>query len=156
MVGVGPGSYTGLRVGIALAQGLARAQGAQLLGLPSFAWMAFAELAPGEQGWVVNDARAGAFHAAHYARTEEGLQTLAAPCIVPYNELAGRLGDAPLLLGDERARETAARAGLACSRRDLPKADARALLGLARAEDAGACACEVRPAEPLYLRSFGA
>jgi tRNA threonylcarbamoyl adenosine modification protein YeaZ len=61
IAGLGPGSYTGLRVGIATAQALARATGAALFGLPSFEALAFAELTPGQEGTVAMDARAGRF-----------------------------------------------------------------------------------------------
>ena len=46
LVGTGPGSYTGLRVGVATALGLARGTGAHLFGLPSLEARAWGALAP--------------------------------------------------------------------------------------------------------------
>jgi len=79
IVGLGPGSYTGLRVGIATAQALARASGATLHGIPSFEALAFAELEPGEEGTVAMDARAGRFYHARYRRVSDGLVVLDPP-----------------------------------------------------------------------------
>ena len=66
-VGVGPGSFTGLRVGIAIAQGLSEGWGVPLIGVPSLRAMALA--APAERpGWrcVLVDARKGELFAAVY------------------------------------------------------------------------------------------
>jgi tRNA threonylcarbamoyl adenosine modification protein YeaZ len=82
VVGTGPGSYTGLRVGIATALGLARASGARVLGVPSIAALAWRELAPGEEGAILLDARANRLYFARYRRGERDLETLAPPCHV--------------------------------------------------------------------------
>ena len=58
MVGRGPGSYTGLRVGIMSAKALAYATGCQLLAVDTFA--AIAEQAPAEAQSVVGDRRRAA------------------------------------------------------------------------------------------------
>src|SRR5688572_13321424 len=58
-VGTGPGSYTGLRVGIATALGLARGSGAKLVGVPSGETLAYERLAPGREAAWLLDARSG-------------------------------------------------------------------------------------------------
>ncbi|HLV13353.1 MAG TPA: tRNA (adenosine(37)-N6)-threonylcarbamoyltransferase complex dimerization subunit type 1 TsaB [Trueperaceae bacterium] len=68
VAGVGPGSYTGLRVALATASGLARALGAELGGAPTFAALAAGVLAPGEEAVVTLDARRGNVYAAHCRR----------------------------------------------------------------------------------------
>ncbi len=62
-VGVGPGSYTGTRVAIAAAKGLARALGVPLAGVSSFVALAAGVLGPGEAGVVTLDARRGNVYA---------------------------------------------------------------------------------------------
>ncbi|MDZ7704588.1 MAG: tRNA (adenosine(37)-N6)-threonylcarbamoyltransferase complex dimerization subunit type 1 TsaB [Trueperaceae bacterium] len=67
-VGLGPGSYTGLRVGIAAAQGLARGLGVPLRGSSSLAAMAYAHLTDGEAALCGFDARRGNVYAARLRR----------------------------------------------------------------------------------------
>ena len=70
-VGVGPGRFTGLRVGIATARGLAQALSIDLVGVPSLHVLAEAALqstiAPGEGVLAVIDARRGEVFAAVFA-----------------------------------------------------------------------------------------
>lgn len=68
VAGTGPGSYTGLRVALATASGLARALGAEFRGAPSFAALAAGVLAPGEEAVVTVDARRGNVYAARCTR----------------------------------------------------------------------------------------
>jgi tRNA threonylcarbamoyladenosine biosynthesis protein TsaB len=151
-VGLGPGSYTGLRVGIATALGLARASGALLFGLTSFEVLAFAALEHGTEGTVVMDARAGRYYHGRYRRTRAGVEVLEEPTACTPAELVERCA---------RARTILAHPGLVegCGLALGPlRADARptgaALLALGRARlEAG----ELRPAvtlEPLYLMGF--
>jgi len=64
VVGVGPGSYTGVRIGIATAKGLARALSVPLHGGSTLAAIAAARLTPGERGIATLDARRGNAYAA--------------------------------------------------------------------------------------------
>lgn len=80
-VGVGPGSYTGLRVGIASARGLARGWGVPLAGgdsLAALAWGAAAsgELTPGGEALALLDARRGNVYAARYRLLDHGRDLL--------------------------------------------------------------------------------
>jgi len=67
-VGLGPGSYTGLRVGHATAQGLARGLGISFGGLSSLEATAANVLAEGETGIVALDARRGNVYAGLYEK----------------------------------------------------------------------------------------
>jgi tRNA threonylcarbamoyladenosine biosynthesis protein TsaB len=71
-VGLGPGSFTGLRIGLTAAKTLAYALGLPLAGLDSFE--AVARSAPAESQWirVIADAQRGDVFAADYRRLEPG------------------------------------------------------------------------------------
>jgi tRNA threonylcarbamoyl adenosine modification protein YeaZ len=137
-VGLGPGSYTGLRVGIATALGIARSTGAALVGLCSFEVLLWERLAPGETGGVLLDGRSGGFYHARYRRTEEGLEEL----------------EAPAILEPAAARERAAGDGRSFGADDPPQARALLELGARRLARSG----PMLPADvqPLYLRPFQA
>ena len=152
VVGTGPGSYTGLRVGAAIALGLARASGARLCGVPSFEAAAYEQLRPGEEGLVLQDARAGELYVARYRRTEQQLEVLLAPEVTRAGELATATLGTTVVLADDAALAAAALASPArphCVRSATPTAAALLELGRARA----ACGA-FGSVEPLYLRPF--
>jgi tRNA threonylcarbamoyladenosine biosynthesis protein TsaB len=155
-VALGPGSYTGLRVGIATALALARASGAALYGLPSFEALAFDALEVGAEGTVALDARAGRFYHARYRRVECGLIVLDPPATCDAEELAERCARAPVVLGHP---ELASAAGLALAPGSVLRTDvrpqARALLELARLRRASGELAPQASLEPLYLAGFG-
>jgi tRNA threonylcarbamoyladenosine biosynthesis protein TsaB len=99
-VSVGPGSFTGLRVGIACAQGLAMGLGLPLLGVTSLAAMARAvpEAISGLRCAVLDARRGEVFAAAYQAgpRAAERLAPLALPISSAQETLLQMLG-APIV-----------------------------------------------------------
>jgi tRNA threonylcarbamoyladenosine biosynthesis protein TsaB len=108
-VGVGPGSFTGLRLGIATARGLAQARDLPLVGVSSLAALAVgADLA-------VIDARRGEVFAAAPGAFE--------PVALEPGDLAARIQPGWLTVGDGavRFREPLERAGAVIPADDAPQ-----------------------------------
>jgi len=157
IVGVGPGSYTGLRIGVATALGLARGAGCVLRGVPSGEALAWRELAPGEELVHLLDARQKEAYLAHYGRSEEDVVVLQPPRVVDLEELARELPGAAPIVGDAEALRLAGLTELVEERhREVAPPDASSLLelGEARLERLGPHRME--EVEPLYLRPFAA
>jgi tRNA threonylcarbamoyladenosine biosynthesis protein TsaB len=86
-VGIGPGSFTGLRIGVATARGLAQSRGLRVAGVPTTAAL-LAGVEPGERGALaVIDARRGEVFAAADTGSGPG-----EPVVSPPGDLAANLG----------------------------------------------------------------
>ncbi|MCA8981715.1 MAG: tRNA (adenosine(37)-N6)-threonylcarbamoyltransferase complex dimerization subunit type 1 TsaB [Planctomycetes bacterium] len=157
-VGIGPGSYTGLRVGVATAQGLARGANATLTGVPSGEALAFAECAPDEELAQLLDARSRELYFAHYARRGDDVEALIAPRVVTPDELRTLLPPGIRILGDATCADAAGlspeeRARLATDQ--VPHAGALLRLGTSRLS-VGRADTKLETVLPLYLRPFAA
>lgn len=160
-VGTGPGSYTGLRVGIATALGIARGADAKILGIPSGESRTFLECEEGGEASLLLDARQGELYFAHYRRTQAGVEVLHAPCVTTSARLSELLPAQGILLGDPTVAAAAgldepqtARVRIADEFEGYPRAAALIELGLCRLA-AGDEASKNAP-DPLYLRPFAA
>lgn len=85
LVGSGPGSYSGTRVGIAAAQGVAIALGCQAIAVPSI--LAVAPVVNGKQALAIGDARRGSYW---YAEMQES-RLDAMPALCDLDELVARI-----------------------------------------------------------------
>ena len=87
-VGVGPGGFTGLRIGIATARALAQARGLPLVPVSSLAALAAGAAGAGGAIAALIDARRGEV----FAGAWDGERELLGPCALAPDALAERLG----------------------------------------------------------------
>ena len=161
-VDIGPGLFTGLRVGIATAKALAQALRVPMVGLASLDLLAFA-LHHGE-GLIatVVDARRREVFAALYRPVPGGVQRVAEPRVCEPDQLASELmamGEDCLLVGDGALRY----ASVFDDARHLHIADGAfghpspaALVRLAHARAVREEFVQPSELEPLYLRKADA
>jgi len=91
-VGVGPGTFTGLRIGIATARGLAQSLGVELVGVSSLRALAYGAAQGTQRDLAAIDARRGEVFIAAY----EGSQELIAPRAVAPDGMAELLESAAI------------------------------------------------------------
>jgi tRNA threonylcarbamoyladenosine biosynthesis protein TsaB len=154
----GPGGFTGIRVGLAAAHGIALAAGARLIGVSSFAAVAASVLAEGARGCgvllVALDSRRVDLYVQAFA-AESGMPLWAPDSLLP-ERLAEHLGNAgeggPVLVAGDAAEAAAA----ALSGRldfELAQGSAPDALGVAAAAlHQMHTAAAPGPVRPLYLR----
>jgi tRNA threonylcarbamoyladenosine biosynthesis protein TsaB len=97
-VGTGPGSYTGIRVGLATAKGLVEGLNISTYGLSTL--RIIAENARCVSGWIapVIDARRGYVYTALYQNNADELMELEAPIVIPATEWALRISSFPTVM----------------------------------------------------------
>jgi tRNA threonylcarbamoyladenosine biosynthesis protein TsaB len=156
VVDVGPGLFTGLRAGLATAQGVAAATGAQLVGLSSLDALAFRASTGRRTIWPVVDVRRNEVATAPYRPVPGGVIRDGAPEVVGSKGLAGLLdasAEDSLVVGDHQALPDGALRGLhrvKVGRPRWPSADV--LLELAGARMAKGDLPAPDDVRPLYLR----
>lgn len=106
VVGLGPGSYTGIRAAIALAQGWQLATGAKLLGVSSAECVAAQAQVDGIMGKlsVVIDAQREEFYLADYEIVPGGMREISPLRLATLAEVRGREAAGERLVGPEVAR----------------------------------------------------
>ena len=149
-VTVGPGSFTGIRIGLAAGQAIALACKAEIVGVSTLAALAAPLIVQPFDGVVAAaiDARHGKVYVAAFGPNG---RPLLAPCRMSAHEALRALGTGPLLLtgsgaaliaSEARARGVQARIA---SERPAPEIALVARLGAAAQP-------ETAPARPLYLK----
>jgi tRNA threonylcarbamoyladenosine biosynthesis protein TsaB len=157
-VSLGPGSFTGLRVGVVCAKTWAYATGCRAIGVETFA--AFAAQAPSDwaQVWVIGDAQRGDFFAAEYRREDAGAWKSTVPvAIVPGAIWLSARSASDRIIGPGVSRVTEGSTSAVIVREDWalrPSASALARLGwerlrLGQSDDVWTLA-------PLYIRPSAA
>tara|TARA_B100000029_G_scaffold478124_1_gene523872 strand:+ start:994 stop:1695 length:702 start_codon:yes stop_codon:yes gene_type:complete len=157
-VDVGPGLFTGLRVGIATAVSLAQALGVPMIPVPSLDLMAFPARWTSKVIVPALDARRGELFTALFRKVPGGVQRVRDANVCTPEELSAELEalDEPaLLLGDGALRHAEAFAGLRgieMAEQGLANPSARALVQLAHARAMREEFVQPWELEPIYLR----
>lgn len=154
VVGDGPGSFTGLRIGWAAAKGLIQERPVPMMAIPSL--LGAAHAARGKVVAACYDALRGQVFGAIYAFATDGMETLVTPGLYTIAELAAALPRPPdLAVGDgaERYRaEVLAWTGREPTGLDALPPIAASLLALAQFDRAGRALDDPGVAEPIYGR----
>jgi tRNA threonylcarbamoyladenosine biosynthesis protein TsaB len=149
-VAVGPGSFTGLRIAVSTAKGLALALGIPIAAVPTLDAMAAALPWASLPVVAVLDARKGEVYAARYHWEDGAMRRDWEYVALAPEALAMRLSEPTILVGDGAASIVSAHARLTPPPRRLPSPACVGALGLTRllrGDTVSAAALT-----PLYLR----
>lgn len=144
-VDIGPGSYTGIRVGMAAAKGLCRALGIPIRGVVSLDAMAHQER-DARPLCAVLDAKWHHVYAAMY----DAAGRTGGPWALPPEEIPPRLAPGTIVAGDGAARFADVFRGFPLRPQVVPRASSIGMIGAARLEREGPD--DLRTLLPLYLR----
>lgn len=106
VVGLGPGSYTGIRAAIALAQGWQLAREIKLVGISSVECLAAQAFANGTRGHVnfIVDAQRNEFYLATYEMNESGFNEIEPLRLAPFAEVEKRIAEQQFVFGPDAKR----------------------------------------------------
>ena len=158
-VSVGPGSFTGLRIGLATAKSLAYALKVPLIGVPTLAVLAYGCFVPGAILAPMLDAQKGNVYQAIYEWSSGELKELMPPTVVYIDEALNNLAEynTPVILMGEAAvlqREKIQQVGnnlvLAAPHLIIQRAGSVATLGYQLLKQG--IQHDVMTLEPLYIR----
>lgn len=111
-VAIGPGSFTGLRVGLSYAKGLVLGCGLAIVGVPTLDAMALcalnAERGPGGLVCPILDARRGEVYTGLYRFAADTLEKVTGDLIVPLADFVASITDAVVFVGESKAEEARA------------------------------------------------
>ena len=152
-VGIGPGSFTGVRIAVATAKGIALATGARLMGVTSLDAVAFGL----EGGLVASVVDAGKGEV--FVQAKRGADVALAPCHWPISDLRPRLEQVaagnPLVVAGDAARAADWSGALGITLVTSPPHDvprARRLAEVALARLGSMAEPDADPLEPFYVR----
>jgi tRNA threonylcarbamoyladenosine biosynthesis protein TsaB len=161
-VSIGPGSFTGLRIGISTIQGLALAGGVPCVGVSSLEVLACAGLPWPQSIWALMDARKGEVYAGRFREREGRLEQLAPEQVLPLEAVLRTVDSPHLFIGDgaeryqERIRSTSGDlAWFAPPERNFPRAGTLARLAHPRLAERDR-AFDASLLVPRYLRQSDA
>jgi tRNA threonylcarbamoyladenosine biosynthesis protein TsaB len=157
-VDIGPGLFTGLRVGVAAAKAIAHALRVPMIGVSSLDLLAFPVRYSPKMIVAVIDARRGELFHASYRQVPGGLQRVTNPQVATVDDLTSDLlavRDDCLLVGDGAIRyadDLTAMPGIEIADLGLAYPSARSLVQLAHARALREEWIQPRDLAPLYLR----
>ncbi len=155
----GPGSFTGLRIGIATVKGFAFAENKPCVSVSGLEAMAYNHLYTDYIICPLMDARAGQVYNALYKRTRGGIKTLTPPRAVEMDRVIEELSamkDKVLFLGDgvapnlEKIKKLGARSVCGAFNNNMQRAASIALAAEIKAKNGEILTCDRLEAE--YLR----
>jgi tRNA threonylcarbamoyladenosine biosynthesis protein TsaB len=157
-VDLGPGLFTGLRVGIATARSLAHALKVPMIGVPSLDLLAFPVRYTNRLIAAAIDARRGEIYFAFYRQVPGGIQRIGEHRIGTADDLASEIlaaGEEVLLVGDGAHRHREAFEGITkveLADQGLAHPSAASLVQLAHARALREQFQQPQACEPIYLR----
>lgn len=155
-VDIGPGLFTGMRVGLSTAKALAQAMRVPMIGISSLDLLAFPHRRSDRVVVPVVDARKGEVFYAMYRQVPGGLQQVVTPRAAPVDELVADLlarSQEALCVGDGALRyRDEIRAGFHCEFADEAHPSAAPLVQLAHAKALREDWSNPSEIQPMYLR----
>jgi tRNA threonylcarbamoyladenosine biosynthesis protein TsaB len=158
-ISIGPGSFTGLRIGLAAAKAMSYALNIPLVGVSTLKALAYQLPVPGVRLMCLLDAQKGNAYVESYRWEQDELQVVETVRVAKISDIvaaAGKLDEQVILLGDAVQKKIAGKLELPANVRVamphlvMPRAACVAMLG--QAELAAGHVDNVMDLEPVYIR----